>query len=130
MAKDSKLTKDILISLKQLSSLDIKKAVEYSQEYLKINDSLHLTERKIRNKFARIEYETEELALEKDKLVEQKSLLIYIAIGIFLVAIVIFIIRYQLSKAKELRLLQQQQKANEEIYKLMIDQQQKIEEGK
>lgn len=123
-------TKYLLESLQRLSLFDRKNSNRHIKEYFRINDSIQLGQLRNRNKFARIEYETEELALEKDKLTEQKSLLVYIAIGIFLVAMVVFIIRYQLSKAKELRLLQQQQKANEEIYKLMIDQQQKIEEGK
>lgn len=130
VANENKELREVMSVLKQLSNVEPKKALQYSVEYHKIDDSLKLEERKIKNKFARIEYETEELALEKDKLSQQKKILIYISIGILLLAVAIFIIRYQITRNKELRLLQQQQNANEEIYQLMLDQQQKIEEGK
>jgi len=128
LAKESNLTKDVLLSLKQLLNVEPQKAIKYSEEYLKINDSLQLAERKIRNKFARIEYETEELVLEKNKLVEQRKTLIYIGLGIILLGVFIYVIRSQAARNRELQLLQEQQQANEEIYQLMLNQQDKIEE--
>lgn len=130
LAKGNNLKRDVLFSLKQLIDVNPKQATSYSKEHFRISDSIQTAEQKKRNKFARIEYETEELVFEKDKLGEQKRTLIYIAVGILLLAVAVFIIRYQITKNKELKLLQQQQNANEEIYQLMLDQQQKIEEGK
>jgi len=123
-------TKYLLESLQRLSLFDRKNANLYIKEYFKINDSIQLGQLRNRNKFARIEFETEGLALEKDKLTQQKSILIYLAVGILLFAVTLFVIRHQITKNKELRLLQEQQNANEEIYQLMLDQQQKIEEGR
>ncbi len=120
--------RDQLSTLKQLANVDPKNALKYSTQYFKINDSLQIAERKARNKFARIEYETEELTIEKDKLIEQRKTLIYIALGILLIGIFIFVIRFQAAKNRELTLVQEQQKANEEIYQLMINQQNKVEE--
>lgn len=128
VADENKEKRDVLFALKQLANVEPKKALQYSAEYYKINDSLQISERKTRNKFARIEYETEELVLEKDKLVEQRKTLIYIGLGIILLGVFVYVIRSQAARNRELQLLQEQQHANEEIYQLMLNQQDKIEE--
>ncbi len=120
--------RDELMTLKYLSDIDFLHSKKYTSQYFKINDSLQLTERKISNKFARIEFETEELTIEKDKLVEQRKGLIYIGLGILTIGLFIFVIRMQAAKNRELVLLQEQQKANEDVYQLMLNQQNKIEE--
>lgn len=128
VAKENNEERDVLFALKQLSNVEPQKALQYSAEYYKINDSLQLVERSVKNKFSRIDYETEELVIEKDKLVEQRKTLIYIGLGIILLGVFIYVIRMQASKNRELQLLQEQQQANEEIYQLMLNQQNKIEE--
>lgn len=128
VAKENNEVRDVLFALKQLSNVQPKKALQYSAEYYKIDDSLKLAERRIKNKFSRIEYETEELVLEKDKLVEQRKTLIYTGLGIIVLGVFVYIIRSQAAKNRELQLLQEQQHANEEIYQLMLNQQNKIEE--
>ncbi len=130
LAVENKLTRDLLAVLRQLSDVDSKKARKYSAEYYKISDSLNVIERQTRNKFARIEYETDELVIEKTNLVEQRRTLIYIALGIILIGVFVFVIRSQAAKNRELRLLREQQAANEEIYRLMISQQQQRDEGR
>ncbi|OYU82336.1 MAG: sensor histidine kinase [Flavobacterium sp. BFFFF1] len=128
LAKTNRIPKDILTSLKQLALSNPKKKSDYSEQYIKITDSLQLAERQIRNKLGRIEYETDQLVTEKANLVEQRKTLIYIALGIILIGVFIFVIRFQAAKNRELRLVQEQQAANEEIYRLMITQQDKVEE--
>lgn len=128
VASEHNEIRDVLPALKQLSNVEPKKALQYSAEYYKIDDSLKLAERKIKNKFSRIEYETEELVLEKEKLVEQRKTLIYTGLSIILLGVFVYVIRSQAAKNRELQLLQEQQQANEEIYQLMLNQQDKIEE--
>ena len=128
IANENNEKRALLDALKQLSNTDSKNAAKYSAEYFKINDSLKIAENKTRNKFARIEFETEEITIEKDKLKEQQKTMIYIGLGIFLIGVFIFVIRFQAAKNRELLLVQEQQKANEEIYQLMLNQQNKIEE--
>ncbi len=128
VAQSNKEKRDQLLTLKQLSKVDSKNAAKYSEEYFKINDSLKIAENKTRNKFARIEFETEELTIEKSKLEERQKTLIYIGLGLLVLGIFIFVIRFQAAKNRELRLVQEQQQANEEIYQLMLNQQNKIEE--
>ncbi|WP_245945976.1 sensor histidine kinase [Flavobacterium magnum] len=127
-AKANSNSKDVLNSLKQLSNVNPIKEAFYSDEYIKINDSLQLVERQTRNKLGRIEYETDELVTEKANLVEQRKTLTYIVLGIILIGAFIFVIRTQAAKNRELRLVQEQQAANEEIYRLMITQQEQVEE--
>ena len=124
------LKRDELLALKQLIYVNKKNAFQHSIKYFKINDSLQKVERLNRNKFGRIEYETEELIMEKDKLVKQRRSIISTSVVLFLGIFIVMIVLYQISKNRKLRAEQQQQFANEEIYKLMLDQQQKIEEGK
>jgi signal transduction histidine kinase len=130
LAKKTKISGDMLASLKQLSLVEHKNAAKYSKEYIKISDSIQLEERKSKDKFARIAFETDEIILEKDKLAEQNRSLLYFFVGTLFVGVLLFVIRTQRAKNMELILKQQQQKANEDIYNLMISQQATIEESR
>jgi len=130
LAKTTKISGDLLSSLKQLSLVEHKNSSQYSKEYIKISDSIQQEERKAKDKFARIAYETDEIIGEKDKLEEQNRTLLYFFIGTFAVGVLLFVIRTQRARNRELLLKQQQQKVNEEIYSLMISQQQTIEENR
>lgn len=130
ISKQSKNFPAVLSSLKQLGVIELKNASNYSKEYIKINDSLQDSERKIKEKFARIEYETDEIILQKDKLAEQNRNMIFFFGLIIMIGILLFVIKNQRAKTKELILKQAQQKANEDIYNLMLYQQNKIEEGR
>ena len=130
LAKKTKISGDLLGSLKQLAKVEHKNASKYSSEYIRISDSLQEAERNSKDKFARIVYETEEISIEKDKLAEQNRILFYFFITILSIGVLLFVIRSQRAKNRELLLKQAQQKANEDIYNLMISQQSKIEEGR
>ncbi len=79
------------------------------------------------DKFTRIEYETDEIKSENTDLVEQNRNLVYIFSGLAMLGLFTFVIKTQKAKNRELLFKQQQQKANEEIYNLMISQQNTIE---
>jgi signal transduction histidine kinase len=130
LAKKTRISGDMLAALKQLSLVEHKNAAKYSKEYIKISDSIQLEERKSKDKFARIAFETDEIILEKDKLAEQNRSLLYFFVGTLFVGVLLFVIRTQRAKNMELILKQQQQKANEDIYNLMISQQATIEESR
>lgn len=130
LAKTTKISGDLLGSLKQLSLVEYKNAGVYSKEYIRISDSIQLEERKSKDKFARIAFETDEIIQEKDKLAEQNRNLLYFFLATLFVGLLLFVIRTQRAKNRELLLKQQQQKVNEEIYNLMITQQATIEENR
>ena len=109
----------------------------YSNRYISLNDSLQVVERANRNKFARIEFETDEIKTERNRLslkTEYLSLQRWIIAAVSLSSIIIialwFMNKSQKAKTRELLLKQEQQQANEAIYQLMLNEQQKIEEGK
>jgi len=129
-SRKTRVSSDILASLQQLSTIEHKNAVAYSKEYIKISDSLQQAERKAKDKFARIAFETDEIISQKDKLAEQNRSISYFFIGTFLIGILLFVIRSQKAKNRELVLREAQQKANEDIYNLMISQQASIEESR
>ncbi len=104
-------------------------AIKYYETYIKLNDSIIKNERDLRNKFARIEFETDNYIEENKKLSVQNILTVIIALIIIIVMILIHIIRTQKTKNEKLKLEKAQQKINEEMYKLMLNQQSKIEEG-
>ncbi|MFV8331634.1 ATP-binding protein [Flavobacterium sp. GSP14] len=120
----------VLNSLKQLSLVQPQNAAAYSKEYIKINDSLQKAERKIGEKFTRIEYETDEIKSENKDLVVQNRNIVYAFSAIGILGLLSFIILTQKAKNRELIFKQQQQYANEEIYNLMLAQQNTIETGR
>ena len=121
---------DVLVSLKQLGAVDPKNASQYSAEYIKLNDSLQGAERKSKDKFARIEFETDEYIIKNDRLAEQNRNMIFLFGFLIMTGVLLFVIRSQRAKTQQLLLKEGQQKANEEIYNLMLHQQSKIEESR
>ncbi len=103
------------------------KAVVYNKEYIHINDSLQKADRNIAEKFTRIEYETDEIKQENTDLTTQNRNLVYIFGSVLILGMFLYIIKAQKAKNRELLYKQEQQKANEEIYNLMISQQSNVE---
>ncbi len=120
----------LLETLQFLARLDKNKAQTYIHEYINLDDSLQQEERQIRNKFARIRFETDEFIAQNELLARQRQLWIGIAAGLLLLAVSAFVIINQRVQNQKLRYRQQQQEANQEIFNLMLSQKQKIEEGK
>lgn len=137
LAHKNNIFEDELKILQLLAKANPNDKSFYSNRYIALNDSLQTVERATRDKFARIEFETDEITAEKNTLNIEKnqvSMQRYLIAGISLLSLLIVFLWYrnklQKAKTRELLLQQEQQKANEEIYQLMLDQQQKIEEGK
>ena len=126
-ARNSKNARNMLLPLKQLAIIEPKKAAIYNREYIHINDSLQKAERKMGDKFTRIEYETDEIKQENTDLTTQNRNLVYIFGSILILGMFLYIIKAQKTKNRELLFKQEQQKANEEIYNLMISQQSNVE---
>ncbi len=130
IARISKKPIDIIAALKQSSIVDKKNSSKYSDEYIKVTDSLQVAERNSKDRFARIELETDELRQENTQLSEQnRDILNYFAIAIVFGGF-LFFARFQRLRARELALKQTQQQANEEIYRLIISHQNQLEEGR
>uniref|UniRef100_UPI0025F291A3 tetratricopeptide repeat-containing sensor histidine kinase n=1 Tax=uncultured Flavobacterium sp. TaxID=165435 RepID=UPI0025F291A3 len=121
---------EILASSKLLSELDKKDGAFYAEQYISVNEKMQNAIKANREKFARIEYETDKLEDEKAALARKNTYIIGASIIALLFIAAIFMIYYLNSRNKELLLIQEQQKANEEIYQLMFEQQSNIESAR
>ena len=106
------------------------KSAEHLKAYVKLSDSLQKNERAIRNKFARIRYETGKIKQENIKISKERSWLLIISVVIILASILLYLVISQRNKNKELQFIQKQQETNEEIYNLMLSQNESIEEAR
>ncbi|SFD34256.1 ATP-binding protein [Flavobacterium phragmitis] len=116
-----------LEALKQTAVVDPKNASVYSREYIKLNDKMLKAERKMGEKFSRIEYETNEIKDQNSSLQEKNKTLVYVFSICTLLGLFFYVYKTQQAKNRELLFKQQQQIANEDIYNLMISQQNEIE---
>ncbi|RYJ45418.1 tetratricopeptide repeat-containing sensor histidine kinase [Flavobacterium beibuense] len=129
-AKELKSGDDILKALDKLALIDKKRSDLYYSNYKAVSDSLQLVAQENRDKFARIEYETDRLQDEKEALVKRNGFIIGVSAMVMLFIGAVFIIYYLNSRNKKLLLEQEHQKANEEIYQLMFEQQNKIDKAR
>lgn len=136
-AHENSLFESELKILQLLWAVYPQKQAVYMKRYIELTDSLHKVERSNRNKFARIEFETEEITTERNSLsAEKKNLILqrWLIAGTSILLIITILLwiknKSQKVKTKMLRLEQEQQKSSEQIYQLMLDQHQKMEDGK
>ena len=131
IGRESQENEEVLVSLKFMS--EIKGGEEgraYLKEHVELTDSLLFTERTNRNKFARVEFETDQIIAENEQISKERLIFLISSIGLLVTLLLLYIIITQRARNKELEFNQMQQEANEEIYNLMLAQQDKIDEGR
>jgi len=128
LAKKIKNGGEYLKTLKQLAELEPHLSKKHLNQYIQFSDSLHNAERKVQNKFTRIEFETDEHIEESKRLSEQTILISITSVGLLLILSLAYFLRSQKSKNEKLMLEAEQQKANEQVYLLTLEQQAIIEE--
>ncbi|MFP2995763.1 tetratricopeptide repeat protein [Spongiivirga sp. MCCC 1A20706] len=125
-------------ALRQLQNLTTgDEALSYANMYIRLTDSLQGEERRSRDQFARIRYESDELETkatqlqqQNEKIAERDKWIIIVLISLTPIIILLLIVRWQRNVREKLIIEQKQQKANEEIYQLMLNQQTKLNEGR
>jgi signal transduction histidine kinase len=115
LAEKLKSTDEIKINLQLLSKIDKANTSYYDQRYITISDSLTKVQRKNRNKYARIEYET---AVVEDANKELSSKNLYLIFGI-VVLVGALGVRYVVGQRKEIAYRKQLQVAELELFDLM-----------
>ncbi|WP_353148766.1 ATP-binding protein [Flavobacterium sp.] len=122
--------KEILKSLEFLAVADKPNASNYKTEYIRINDSINKKQRENREKFTRIEYETDKV-VEENKILSNKNLLLLLGLTISIaIFLIVLIIRNRISRKKELNLIQQKEHADNELYLLTKEFQTSLVEAK
>lgn len=120
-----------------LESLDIlvetsgtEEALNFAKMKGQITDSLQREERGDREQLARIRFETDKIESENIKVTRQKRQLTILLLSLIATFFLVYIFIQRRSNRKELQFREAQQKSNEDIYNLMLLQQEKLEEGK
>ncbi len=122
---------ELLTSLLLLSEIeDSVNATNHLKAYVKLNDSLQRSERLSRNKFALIRFETRKVEQENVRIARERMWLFIISVTLIITSFLVYLVITQRNKNKELKFIQQQQETNEEIYNLMLSQQDNIEEAR
>ncbi len=123
--------KELLKSLLFLSQFPKNnESLTYANRYINLNDSIQNQERISRDKFARIRFETDEIAEQNLQISRENEILIIAILGLTALFLLGYIIFRQQQSNKELLFAQTQQEANQEIYRLLLNQQIKLEEGR
>ncbi|GAA4278254.1 tetratricopeptide repeat-containing sensor histidine kinase [Aquimarina mytili] len=131
MSSELQSNEELLKAYQILSDVsDSEKGLEYANRYIKLNDSLIKEERLFRDKFARIKFETDEIAEKNLQISRENEILIIAILGLTALFLLGYIIFRQQQSNKELLFAQTQQEANQEIYRLLLNQQIKLEEGR
>jgi signal transduction histidine kinase len=115
IAEKFKSTDDVKVNLQLLSTIDIANTSYYDKRYITVSDSLTKVQRKNRNKYARIEYET---AVVEDANKELSSKNLYLIFGV-VVLVAALGVRYVIGQRKEIAYRKQLQAAELELFDLM-----------
>lgn len=119
-----------VLSLQQLINSDPENAAQYSKQYVALNDSIQIAERKIINKFARIEFETDQLRKERDDAVTTNDLFYQILIIFFILFLSYFYFIYRKFGLGEIALRVIRKKYELELFEQASTQQQDIMVGR
>lgn len=117
-----------LLTLSRIQGSDL--GINYLNEYIKLNASLIQKERSFHDKIARVKFNTDQLKAENKQISKERLIFLFISIGLLATLTSLYIIIKQRNRNRKLKFVQAQQKANEEIYNLMLAQQDKVEEGR
>jgi signal transduction histidine kinase len=136
-AHKNNVFEDELTILKLLTLVNPQKESYFTNKYIHLNDSLQNVERTSRDKYARIEFETDQIVQEKKAIEGEKNeisnqfILYSTASGLSLLLLIIMVYHKNKNIKLEKLLRKQEQELNDsQIYNLMISNQQKMEEGK
>lgn len=136
-AHKNNLFEDELTILKLSTLANPKKESYFNNKYIHLNDSLQDVERTSRDKYARIEFETDQIIQEKKGIEDKKNeisnqFILYATLSGFGLLFLLIILYHKNKNIKLEKLLRkQEQELNDaQIYNLMLSNQQKIEEGK
>lgn len=124
------LNQEFLESTLALANMGGNRSSEFYNDYIEKATQFQREERLVKNRFAKIRYQTDELIAETKRLTEQKIWIALVSALVILSLLLLYYVRIQLNKNKELAYEREQRIANEEIYKLMLKQQSRLEEGR
>lgn len=115
LSKKLRSGKEVLKTLNFLSKVDTRNEYQYQSEYIKVNDSLVKRQRENREKFSRIEYETDRIEDANKSLNNRNLFLLLLLTCTVIIFLVIQIIRNRIARKIELFYKIQKELADDEI---------------
>ena len=126
LAEKLKMGEEIKKSLQLLSQIDPRNAAIYDARYITYTDSLAKAQRISRNKYARIEFETAVVEDENKALSKQNTAVLIGSFLTILALVLVLVYRHIKNQKKEIKFRKAQQKAEEEIFELLKENQLKL----
>ena len=120
LAQATKLNREVLRAYQLLSAIEPARASAYFKDYAAVQAQLAKQERKVKNNFARIQYETETFIAQNKKLTDQNG---YLWSGIAASTVIVglgYAINRQRQKNKKLYYENETHKAQEKIHRLQL----------
>lgn len=126
ISENSRAGEGFKSTLRLLSKIDYANASSYKEKYITHSDSLVKKQRQNRNRFARIEYETDRIE-GQNKVLSNKNLKI-ISISFITVSVLLglLILRYISSQKRESKILAEKQQADQELSNLLKQHQMQV----
>lgn len=130
IAIDKKLNEEFLESTLALAKIGGGRSQEFYNDYIEKSTEFLQEERAVKNRFAKIRFQTDELIAETKRLTQQRVWITVVSVLVIMFLLLLYYLRVQQTKNRALVYEREQRIANEEIYKLMLKQQSKLEEGR
>jgi len=130
LGSETLLRRDALRALLLLAEIHPENKVVYLKKHIALTKAIQAEERQVRQKFTKIQFETERYIEENKQLLRDKIWSIAAGAAISVILILLFITFRQRAKNKLLAFESQQQRANEQIYLLTLKQQANLEKGR
>lgn len=131
LARSSRNYRDLLASLQQLGQWDVAaKRARYLQEYVRLRDSLEKAERKIKDVFARIRFETDEAIRERDMVQKTFSWSAQVLLVVIVIMLIALVFAIQSSSNKQLYIERTQKEHTKEVHDLVMGQHEKRQQGR
>ncbi|WP_083540776.1 tetratricopeptide repeat-containing sensor histidine kinase [Aequorivita viscosa] len=130
IAVESKLNRDVLKTLELLADLDQDNSNQYLRQHISLDKKLYKRERKVRDKFMRIRFETDNYITENERLFRERIWIVCVATAIGLVLLLLYLNSRQRAKNKALRFEREQQQHNEDLFLLTLENKNTLEKGR
>tara|TARA_R100000306_G_scaffold43896_1_gene42148 strand:- start:4653 stop:6563 length:1911 start_codon:yes stop_codon:yes gene_type:complete len=130
LGSETLLRRDALRALLLLAEIRPEQKAPYLKKHIALTKAIQAEERQVRQKFTKIQFETERYIEENKQLLRDKIWSIAAGAAISVILILLFITFRQRAKNKLLAFESQQQRANEQIYLLTLKQQANLEKGR
>jgi two-component system NarL family sensor kinase len=130
LAEKHSLMRNVLEALEILAGLDSPRTETYLREHINLNKALQARDRRLRNKFTAIQYQTDKYIQENERLFRQRLWISLGAIGLTFILLLIYWNSRQRARNRQLMFEREQQQYNEDLFLLRFREKSNLEKGR